>query len=104
MRVVFRPPLVLGTLLALAALAGPAAADGRQPWLPHSDLDIDLQVDQHRAVVRERVPWPNRHERAAESVVFNVHSHYTIADQDVGFLAKMLEILRLAPSDAMDFD
>src|SRR5262249_6807477 len=27
-----------------------------------------------------------------------------VADKDIGFLAKMIEILRLAPSEAMDFE
>src|SRR5262249_22267402 len=30
--------------------------------------------------------------------------HYAIPDKEIGFLAKMLEILRLSPSEALDFE
>jgi Peptidase family M1 domain/Omp85 superfamily domain len=104
MRAAFKLTLVFVTLLTATGLARAAGAAELPPWLPHYDLDINLQVAQHQVVVHERVTWTNRHQRPATSVVFNNHSHYKIPDKDVGFLAKMLEILRLAPSDALDFE
>jgi hypothetical protein len=92
----------LGLLLTLL---GSAAGRAHQvpPWLPRYDLDVRLDVAGHQAVVHERVTWTNRHACQVHEIVFNVHSNYLIPDNEIGFLAKMLEILRLAPSDAMDF-
>src|SRR5437870_4791965 len=92
------------TVATLALTAGPAPSAEVPPWLPRYDLDVALQVEQHQVIVRQRVTWTNRHDRPADTVVFNVHSHYKMAPGDVGFLAKMLEILRMAPSDALDFE
>jgi hypothetical protein len=99
---VLQIPILLALLLA-AGWPRPASAGEVPPWLPHYDLDIQLQIDQHRVVVHERVTWTNRHKRPAESVVFNNHSHFRVV-KDIGLLAKSLEILRLAPSDALDFE
>jgi hypothetical protein len=74
------------------------------PWLPRYDLDIQLQTDQHQVVVKERVYWTNPHQTATDKIVFNAHAHYAPPSKDVPFLAKMLEILRLSPKDALDFD
>ncbi len=72
------------------------------PWLPHYDLRIDLDLHEHVARVQERVTWINRHARPADCLVFNAHSHYTIPHDDIGFLAKMMEIMRLQPSEALE--
>src|SRR5262249_51453661 len=50
----------------------------------------------------QRVTWTNRHDRVAAELVFNVHSHFKLPSKDIGFTAKMLEILRVTPSDAID--
>src|SRR5438067_160252 len=103
LRLLWQGLLTVSLALAILALAaGPTAAGELPPWLPRYDLDIALQVDQHKVIVHERVTWTNRHDKQADTVVFNVHSHYKMPDKDVGFLAKMLEILRMAPSDAFD--
>ncbi len=73
-------------------------------WLPRYELDVHIDVPAHYVYVKERVTWTNPHDRPAEKIVFNNHSHYTVPDAEVGKLAKMLEILRLAPSDALDFN
>jgi hypothetical protein len=70
--------------------------------LPQYDLTIHLDVDQHRAQVHERVVWTNTHTVPANEVVFNVHSHFKLPDKDVPAIAKTVELLRLAPSDAID--
>jgi hypothetical protein len=96
----------VGFALILAWLGRPAPAGAGEPppWLPRYHLDIRLAVPEHRVNVHERVTWTNPCARPTDRVVFNVASHYSIPDKDVGFLAKMLEILRLAPSEALDFD
>ncbi len=92
----------LGAVLLLGWLARPAA--GQIPLsLPRYDLAIDLGVEEHRVSVRERVTWTNPGTQPTAQVVFNVASRYTVPAKDVGFLAKMLELLRLAPSEALDF-
>jgi hypothetical protein len=74
---------------------------GLPPWLPRYDLDIRLDVDHHTAYVRQRVTFNNRHQRPAEELVFNAHSHYTIPKNDIGLLAKTLEIMRMMPGEAI---
>jgi hypothetical protein len=93
----------LAGMLTLLLSAAPAAAD-IPAWLPRYDLDIHLDTDQHWAHVRQRVTFTNRYQRPADELVFNAHSHYQIPSGDLGFLAKMLEILRLAPSEGLDLD
>ena len=34
-------------------------------------------------------------------IVFNAHAHWSIADKDIGLLAKIGEILRMSPKEAM---
>ncbi|MBL8796395.1 MAG: hypothetical protein JNM56_21025 [Planctomycetia bacterium] len=96
--------LLLRTALAVLGLC--AAAPGAQAasvpdWLPRYDLDMHLDVANHFAQVRQRVTWTNRHNIPATELVFNVHAHYQVPDDQVGFLAKMAEILRMTPSESM---
>jgi hypothetical protein len=72
--------------------------------LPRYDLAIHLPLAEHRVIVHERVTWTNPCSRPTDRLVFNVASHYSIPDKEIGFLAKMLEILRLSPSEALDFE
>jgi len=90
----------------LALLPSSAAAAGAEipPWLPRYDLNIRLDVAGHRAHVLERVTWTNRHQRPATELIFNVYSRYKIPDGQVGLLAKTVELLRLSPSEALDFE
>ena len=66
--------------------------------LPRYDLSIDLDVDHQAAHVRQLVTWTNCARRPAHELVFNAHSHYQLPGADVGFLAKMLEILHVLHS------
>jgi len=70
-------------------------------YLPKYDLDINLEVDNHVAHVRQRVAWTNRHQRPTKELRFNVHSKYYVPDDQIGFMAKMLEIMRMMPSEAL---
>src|SRR5260370_40670409 len=102
-RMLGRRPIFQGLcgLLVLVLAAAPATAD-LPCWLPRYDLDIRLDLDQHLVHVRQLVTWTNRSERPAHELVFNAHSHYQVACDEIGFMAKMLEILRMTPSEAID--
>ena len=77
------------------------AAPVMPPWLPRYDLDMQLDLLHHEAVVRQRVTWTNRHKRPAGELVFNAHSHYVVPGDEVGLMAKTLEIMRMMPSDCL---
>ena len=91
-------------LLALLSLASPVCA---QPWparLPRYDLSIILDVPDHLVHVRETIIWTNQSKKAVHEVVFNAHARWSIEEKDIGFLAKMGEILRISPKEAMSLD
>jgi hypothetical protein len=97
----------LGGLLALGVGPAPAAPcceclGDIPPWLPRYDLTIDLDPVQHRALVWQRVTWTNRHARTAQQVVLNAYPRYQVPAGEVGFFAKMLELLRVPPGQALD--
>jgi hypothetical protein len=79
-----------------------AVAQGPPAWLPRYDLDIHLDPDQHVVHVHETVTWVNRHRRPAHELVFNVFPRYKIPHGEVLLQAKLLEIYRLRPSEALD--
>ncbi len=91
-------------LTAFLAICGSAAAQDAPYWLPRYDLDIKVDVAGHSVLVRQRVTWTNHHQRSTRELVFNAHSHYEIPKKDIGFLAKTVELLRLAPSESLSFD
>jgi Peptidase family M1 domain/Omp85 superfamily domain len=99
--------LTLWTALSLAclqAVAGVGRAAEIPPWLPRYHLDIQLDVGGAKARVRQFVTWHNRHQRPATDLVFNAHSHYSIRPDEIGFGAKTLEILRMAPHEGLDLE
>ncbi|HTU17194.1 MAG TPA: hypothetical protein VMG10_03970, partial [Gemmataceae bacterium] len=94
--------LALG-LLALTALAESAQA-AAPTNLPRYYLDIQLDTDAHTAVVQQRIVWTNCCSRPAAELIFNAHSHYKLPDKDVGMTSKIFEILRMMPSESLDFE
>ena len=94
--------ILLGTWIALHSL--PVSAAEIPAWLPKYDLDIGLDIDGHAALVRERVTWFNRHPRQSTELVFNAHAHYKLPADEVGKTAKILELLRMSPNEAIDFE
>src|SRR5262249_41645002 len=74
------------------------------PKLPRYDLSVVLDVPRHLVHVREVVTWTNTSRVPVTEIVFNAHAHYSIPDQDIGFLAKTAELLRMSPKEAMSFD
>jgi hypothetical protein len=89
--------------MAAVAMAGPARA-AAPVELPRYYLDIQLDTDQHTALVRQRIVWTNRHPRQAAELIFNAHSHYQLPDKDVGMTAKIFEILRMMPNESLDYE
>src|SRR5262249_25627624 len=77
----------------------PAAEEGPPAWLPRYDVEMKVDVTGHVVFGRQRVTWTNTSKRPASEIVFNAHSHFKV--KDVGFSAKMLEILRMTPSEAI---
>ena len=98
------PKAIWLIILTLGSAAAPASAGAPPAWLPKYDLDIRLDTTQRIGTVTERVTWTNTSDRPIAEIVFNAHAHYTIPSQDIGTLAKILEILRMSPSEAMSFD
>src|SRR5262249_6857613 len=94
---------LLSSLLVLG-LCSPGRADDGPPGLPRYNLNIHLDTDQRLLRVGERVTWTNQSKRPTKELVFNAHAHYAIPSKDVGLLAKTVELLRMAPSEAMTSD
>lgn len=90
--------------LTLVLFTTSSARSDVPTWLPHYDLNVRLELAQHRVVVCERVTWTNHDARPAANLVFNAHSHFAIPKDQLALNAKTLEILRLAPSDAIDLN
>jgi hypothetical protein len=94
---------LLAATLALGAAGGVrATAPAPVPaWLPHYEVDIDLDVAGHTARVRQQATWTNPHPAPTRKLVFNAHSRYVVPKDQIGFMAKMLEILRVNASEAL---
>src|ERR1043166_1432217 len=82
-------PCLAGLIIALAG-ATPVRGDPPPGWLT--------------VRVCEDVTWTNRGPAPVKEIVFNAHSAYEIPEKDIGLLAKMLEILRMSPTEAMSPD
>ena len=83
-------------LVAAAALVAAAPAQPRPPfpnWLPRYDLEFDLDVAKRELIGHMRATWTNHYQRSVHELVFNAHSHYVVPDNQIGFDAKMLELL-----------
>ena len=96
-------PSLTGAMFVLF-FASPVRADEPPDWLPRYDVDVVLDTRRLMVRVCEEVTWTNRGPLAVKEIVFNAHSAYEIPEKDVGLLAKMLEILRTSPSEAMSLD
>jgi aminopeptidase N len=100
-----RGPLFLWlTTVTLLVAVRPSRAGEPPPWLPSYDLDIQLETARRVGKVIERITWTNKSDHAIGEIVLNTHAHYTIPDDDAPKIAKILEMLRMAPSEAMSFD
>jgi hypothetical protein len=95
-----RRALLTATMLLVSCAT--LRADTIPDWLPHYDLDIQLDTDRHVVTVTQRVTWTNRHARPANELVFNVYPRYKIPKGEQIKLVKTLELLRTAPEAGMD--
>ncbi len=103
---VFKKPSLWFLMLLACLHAGTMRGQAAEapPWLPRYDLDIHLDVQHAKVHVRQVVLWQNHHQRPAAEVVFNAHAHYAIRPDEIGFGAKTLEILRMAPHEGLDLE
>ncbi len=95
--------VVFALLIAIAA--GPVAAAGPVPvpdHLPRYDLARTRDVAGHVAHFKQTVTWSNRHQRPADTLVFNFYPYYRIPSGDTLLLQKTLELLRLRPENGID--
>src|SRR5207253_7063502 len=97
-------PCLCVLLIGLGMGSRPAWAGEPASWLPRYDLDIRLDTGRCVGQVIERVTWTNPADHAIREIVFNAHAHYEIPSDEIGKLAKIVEILRMSPSEAMSFD
>ena len=121
MRPVFSPstpphaPSILcpwSVLLLFAVLLGTgdsgAAQESDHPTtqppnkLPSYHLDVEIDPAHSVARVRQRVTWSNRHARPTGELVFNAFAAYKLPPWQLPVQAKLLELERLAPSEALD--
>jgi hypothetical protein len=98
------PRRAVAALLLLLLSTAAARADEPPEWLPHYNLDIVLDTGRLLVRLAEEVTWVNRGPGPVGEIIFNAHAAYKIPDKDVGLLAKMLEILRLSPREALPTD
>ena len=92
--------IVRAVAVAALVLGGRASAAEPEapPHLPRYDIDLTIDSQQHRALLRQRVTWTNTTRTAAIDLVFNFYPHYRVPEGDFFLLAKTLEMLRLQPS------
>src|ERR1700677_3663707 len=87
--------------VAVLSTAAPAAGAGVPDWLPRYDLQFDLDVAKRELTGHMQATRTNHYQRPVRELVFNAHSHYVVPDADVGFDAKMLELLRVDAGEAL---
>ena len=91
-------------LVSLGLFSGSRVwAAGLPAYLPRYRVDIDLDVAGHSAAVYQTATWINPTAQPTDRLVFNVHSRYVVPSDQVGFMAKMVEILRVQPSDSLGY-
>jgi hypothetical protein len=95
--------------VALAWLCRPggghaAPAPALPPHLPRYSVDIDLDIARRTALVRQVATWTNPTATPTDTLVLNAHSRYVVPGSEIGFMAKMLEILRVQPSEALGYN
>jgi len=85
--------------LLLALCIFPCMARAAQP--PQYDVALTLDVAQKLAEVRQRVTWLNTSPAPVAELIFNAHAHGTLPPGQNIRLAKMLELVRINPDDAL---
>jgi hypothetical protein len=83
-------------------LQGRAYAGEPPAHLPRYDLDLTIDTDRHKALLRERVTWTNHTRTPVNHLAFNFYPNYRVPRGDYLHFAKTLEMLRLQPSAGID--
>jgi len=84
--------------------AGELDHKARLDGLTNHEIDLELKTEENRIVIRHKVLWKNPTKRALNRMVFNAHSHYVLAPEDVPAMAKTLELLRMRASEVLGVD
>ncbi|HXD86349.1 MAG TPA: M1 family aminopeptidase [Urbifossiella sp.] len=80
-----------------------AAADsGPGARRPNYDLQVSFDQVNHRIHIRETVTWANPTRKPLDQLVFNFYPHYRVPTGDYLRLSKMLELMRVQPTQAID--
>jgi hypothetical protein len=82
----------------------PADAEAGKPWpswLPRYEVQMELDLAGHVVRGIMRATWTNPQPLPTHQLVFNAHARYVVPKSDIGLTAKTLELLRLAPGDAL---
>jgi hypothetical protein len=69
--------------------------------LPRYKVDVHLDVAKGEARVHQIATWTNPTTTPTDRLVFHVHSRYVCPEHEIGFIAKMLEIVRVQPSEGI---
>jgi len=94
-------PLTIPSVSA-APLPGHGEAGQAWPsWLPRYEVNMDLDLAGHSVRVLMRATWTNPQPLPTHQLVFNAHSRYVVPKSEIGLTAKTLELLRMAPGDAL---
>ncbi len=88
-------------LALLVGGEGNLARAGLPTWLPRYEADVVLDLAGHEARVRLQATWTNPHVTPTQELVFNAHTRFVVPGNQIGFTAKMLEILRMSPGEAL---
>lgn len=97
----FAPVCVVAALLVSAEQVR-AVEPPLPPHLPRYEVAVRIDPAARQAGVRQRVTWTNPTARAVADLAFNFFPHYTIPPGEELLFAKTLEMLRVAPAQALD--
>jgi hypothetical protein len=89
-------------LTLVALLLGPWCAYAAEPGRPAYDIALRLEPTNHRAAAVERVTWINPGPDPVTEIAFDAHAHYRPPSGLNLPSAKVLELARVTPAEAMD--
>src|SRR5438552_8898351 len=93
---------LLWTLAFVALLAAVPSVRAAVPdWLPRYVVNFNLDVAKCQLTGQMQATWTNHYQLPVRELVFNAHSHYVVPKSEIGFDAKMLEILRMDPGEVL---
>jgi hypothetical protein len=72
-------------------------------WLPRYQVDVHLDIPRRTATGTLRATWINPTDQPTNRLVFNAHSRFVVPSDQQMLMAKMLEILRVPPSESLGY-